>query len=87
MTHTAPPDAWDASRDALALVRASMADDQQAIKTILQNTDLRLLATTLAGLVHGALDQAVEALGVTDPAERRELIDENLVRMMRHEET
>jgi len=45
------------------------------------------MAIAMAGLVRGALDQAVEALGVTDPAQRRELIDENLVRMMRQEES
>ncbi len=87
MPYTAPAEDWDAGRDALALVRACAADDERAIKAILDNADLRRMAIAMAGLVRGALDQAVEALGVTDPAQRRELIDENLVRLMRQEES
>lgn len=48
----------DTDRDALALVRAMAARDEEAAEAIITGTDLEPLAVTLAGMVVGALEVA-----------------------------
>jgi hypothetical protein len=75
-------DVHDAGRDALALLRAYIADDDQAADAILDNASLRDLASTLGGIAQELLLAVATLKGLPDPAAA---VDQQLLKALEKE--
>jgi hypothetical protein len=58
----------DAARDAFALLRAHLTDDDEAQEAILAGADLPAVIHTLCGVTLGALESCAYARGIEDAA-------------------
>lgn len=67
--HGPPPIAPDVWRDAYAMLRGAVYDDNEGMAAILASADLPELARALALITNGFLIFAAQSAGATTPAE------------------